>query len=81
MAHFYGTLQGQRGQASRLGSKSSGLDTTAASWQGSVRVYLRYDEKLDADTVLVSLEPWHGCGISKVLYDGPIGGKASKKAP
>ena len=25
MAHFYGTVQGHRGQASRLGSKSSGF--------------------------------------------------------
>lgn len=36
MAHFYGTIRGQRGEASRLGGKASGLTTYAASWQGAV---------------------------------------------
>jgi hypothetical protein len=43
MAHFYGTINGQRGQASRLGGKASGLTTYAASWQGAVKVSLWYD--------------------------------------
>ena len=32
MAHFYGTVQGQRGMVSRLGSKPSGLTATANGW-------------------------------------------------
>ncbi len=40
MAHFYGTIQGNRGQASRLGSKTSGLSLTAASYQGAVNTHL-----------------------------------------
>jgi hypothetical protein len=30
MAHYYGTLQGQAGEATRLGNKRSGLTTVAA---------------------------------------------------
>ena len=32
MAHFYGTCQGGRGQASRLGTKKSGMTTECNSW-------------------------------------------------
>ena len=39
MAHFRGTLQGSRGEASRLGTKASGLDTTTDGWTSGVRVY------------------------------------------
>ena len=75
MAHFYGTLDGNRGTASRLGTRGSGLRTTAASWEGSVRVCLHHDEETDTDFAHVTLEPWHGAGISRELYDGPIGGE------
>lgn len=32
MAHFYGTVQGNRGEASRLGTINSGLRATASGW-------------------------------------------------
>lgn len=32
MATFYGRLQGNRGEATRCGSKDSGIDATAESW-------------------------------------------------
>lgn len=32
MAHFYGTVQGNRGAASRCGSKNSGMTVTANGW-------------------------------------------------
>ena len=44
MAHFYGTLKGQAGQATRRGSKSSGVTTEAASWAGCVRVSLWHSD-------------------------------------
>ena len=78
MAHFLGTVQGNRGEASRLGSKTSGLVTVAASWQGSVRTYLY--ERDGIDWVCVSLQPWHGKGSSRVLYDGPVSGEKSEAA-
>ena len=73
MAHFLGSIQGSRGEASRLGTKSSGLDVTAASWSGSVRVRLWFDESSAVDHCSVSLSPWHGSGVSVSLYRGPVG--------
>ena len=74
MAHFYGTLQGNRGQASRLGTKNSGLSTVAASYQGSVYVDIVHDKKTGEDIVTVALHTWFGKGIYRELYCGPIGG-------
>jgi hypothetical protein len=71
MAHFYGVVSGQaRTEATRRGSKNTGLHTTAASWQGSVRTYLY--ERDGIDYARVMLEPWHGAGTTRVLYDGPV---------
>jgi hypothetical protein len=38
MAQFRGTVEGQRGAASRLGGKSSGLTVKANGWHGGVTV-------------------------------------------
>ena len=38
MAHFRGTVQGNREEASRLGSKSSGIETEAAGRRSGVVV-------------------------------------------
>jgi hypothetical protein len=73
MAHFYGTVQGARGEASRLGHKNTGLNTVAASWQGAVEVDLY--ERDGIDWARVSLRPWHGRGKSVELYDGPVSGE------
>ena len=40
MAQFRGTVRGDRGEASRQGSKASGLHASAASWAGAVHVRL-----------------------------------------
>lgn len=71
MAHFYGTLKGSRGEATRCGTKASGLVTYAASWMGAVRseVFVRDSE----DWARVELVPWHGNGTSRFLYEGPVG--------
>jgi len=76
MAHFYGTLQGNRGQATRCGSKDSGVTTVCASWSGAVRCEAYQEERSDGvkeDWVVVSMIPWHGAGANRVLYRGPIG--------
>ena len=64
-------LQGQRGKASRLGSVSSGLDVTAASWSGAVRTRLYVRDGVD--WVTVELMRWHGSGTERELYSGPVG--------
>jgi len=61
MSHFYGTLQGQAGRATRCGSKRSGLTTYAAGWGGAVRVHVFQDSDTDEDRYTVDLVPW-GCG-------------------
>ena len=74
MAHFLGTVQGTRGEASRLGGKKSGLQVNACSWQGRVSVILYYDEETGKDCAHISLQPHRGAGITKDLYNGPVGG-------
>jgi hypothetical protein len=77
MAQFRGWIKGQRGQASRLGSKASGLDANLASWQGSVSVSLWTTED-GVDMARVWLAPHtNGAGISQLLYDGPISGQGA----
>ena len=38
MAHFRGTVKGGRGEASRLGHKTTGLSTTCNSWNLGIKV-------------------------------------------
>lgn len=79
MSHFYGTLQGSRGEATRGGSKSSGIVSYTASWRGAVRVSLHYNEETGQDYASVSLVPWHGSGTSKTLFAGPVSGEPDKR--
>jgi len=75
MSHFYGTLQGSKGQTTRQGTKKSGIESRTASWQGAVRVSAFHDEETGEDWVEVRLEQWQSVGQlpSKLLYRGPIG--------
>jgi hypothetical protein len=73
MARFYGKVQGQRGEATRLGGGKSGLQTTAASYSGAVKVDL-FDRD-GIDYCEVSLIPWMGHGTNRLLYRGPLSGQ------
>jgi len=75
MSHFYGHVQGNRGDVSRGGSKASGYMATAASWQGCVKVNLWHDDKTGVDMAEVRLDRWHGRGVYQILYTGPVSGK------
>src|SRR5690606_1638344 len=73
MAQFYGIVRGRaKTQATREGNKESGLVTTAASWEGAVKVQLY--EQDGVDYAHVTIGPWCGGGRrdTKVLYSGPI---------
>lgn len=77
MAHFYGTLQGGRGEATRLGHVNSGIETVAASWEGAIRVRLYIKDGEDwAD---VQMCTWRGHGENATLYRGPVGKYAPVK--
>ncbi len=73
MAQFYGTLQGARGQASRLGNKQSGLNVSAASWSGRISVRLWHDSDAGVDRFAVSQGQHHGAGIDEMLTQGIVG--------
>ena len=72
MSHFYGVLNGAKGEATRAGTKRSGLTVTAASWVGAIRVELSLDAE-GRDCFRVLQTPWHGAGVSELLAEGILG--------
>lgn len=73
MAHFRGTVKGNRTEASRLGHKATGLEVEANGWTGGVRVELAYNEKTGQDVALVTLSGGSGgVGPHVTIYSGPI---------
>ena len=79
MSHFYGVVRGGRGEATRGGTKASGLIVHAASWQGCVEVelYCEVKDGREVDHAVVKLKQWEGQGAwpSVTLYDGPVSGE------
>ena len=72
MAHFYGTVLGKSGSVgSRTGSKKSGLEVQAMSWEGAVRVRLLRDEEKGRDVVEISAGPHGNAGV-RTIYKGPV---------
>ena len=55
MAEFRGTVQGNRGEASRLGHKNSGLVTECNTWQFGVRCKAYYNEYHDTNEIIIYL--------------------------
>lgn len=47
MAHFRATIKGQKGEASRLGSKSSGIVAEINGWDRGIRVYAEFKDGKD----------------------------------
>lgn len=79
MSHFYGTLEGNRGQATRCGTKNSGIRTNAAGWGGSIEASV-YEED-GVDRYQVWLTPWQGSGgDSKLLSEGELNSRAAVKS-
>jgi hypothetical protein len=77
VARYYGTIQGARGPASRLGHANSGLNVTAQSYTGDIVVNLMAGPDPDdtdprgVDMVSIYARP-HGGGTGVYLYFGPI---------
>lgn len=68
MADFYGTVQGERGQAQRMGRRS--ITTKTASWDGAVQSTMTMRD--GAPWLTLELISWHGRGPYRRLYDGPL---------
>jgi hypothetical protein len=73
MSHFYGVVAGNRGQATRGGTKISGYLTIAASWDGAIQVRLSYDKETEKNHYVVYQSQWHGKGIEQPIASGIIG--------
>lgn len=63
MAHFRGTVQGSRGEASRLGGKESGLTTTCNGWDLGVTCDARHTDGKDRIRITIT----SGSGSGNVL--------------
>lgn len=70
MAHFYGFIQGQAGDATRMGSKRSGYSAWAQSHQGRIRVELRHNDygEIERDEATVSIEGGHSAYNVRTHY-------------
>lgn len=64
MAALYGRLQGNRGEATRTGSKASGIRTVAETWGSKVTVHLSHD-----GSCVVYATPKRG-GCEVMLWEG-----------
>ncbi len=74
MAALYGTLEGHRGVASRLGTKASGILSRVQTWNSQIRV------DLDADgTAVVTLRDLK-TGHSSTLWQGNADKLASMRS-
>jgi hypothetical protein len=69
MAMFYGTVQGARGEATRLGHSVTGLRTSAQSYDGSIIVNI-YHNKVTCVDICIAIGSAKGGGHT--LYSGPI---------
>ena len=69
MAQYRGTIEGSRGQASRLGAKTSGLTTTTKSWTTETTVYYYWDETAQEDCVRITVRKMYGNEVT--IFDGP----------
>ena len=53
MARFYADIQGNRGEATRMGTKNSGISGHIRGWSIGVRTDIQYDEETGKDMVRV----------------------------
>lgn len=73
MSHFYGSIKGTRGEATRCGDKKSGYRATIAGWQGAIYVALYHNPTVDQDFFSVRLVPWgNSRGDAFHLASGPL---------
>lgn len=66
MAALRGTLQGNRGMVSRLGSEKSGIVSELNTWNGVIRTHLEAD-----GTYRVEVDDFHG-GRRKLVAEGSV---------
>lgn len=55
MAHFYANIQGNRGEATRMGTKNSGIVGHIRGWDIGVKLRCYYSKEKDTDVVVITL--------------------------
>ena len=53
MSHFYASIHGSRGEATRQGTKNSGITGHIRGWNTGAKVVCNYDPETDKDEVYV----------------------------
>ena len=53
MAHYYSRIKGHRGEATRCGSKSSGIAARADSYSVGARIEINWAAQLQSDVVTI----------------------------
>jgi len=53
MAQFYANIQGNRGEATRMGTKRSGIHGHIRGWNVGAKVFVTHNEKTGKDEVTV----------------------------
>ena len=71
MSALYGSLQGCRGEATRTGSKNSGIRASVQSWNGSLVSYMDLDENGKPVITLKTSEGSSGYG-SETVFRGSL---------
>ena len=55
MSHYYSRIKGHRGEATRCGTRSSGITANATGWDIGGTVSVHYDPLLSTDVVSFTL--------------------------
>lgn len=53
MAHYYSRIKGHKGEATRSGSKSSGITARADSYSVGARIEINWSAQLQSDVVTI----------------------------
>ena len=70
MAAFYGTVEGNRGVGTRIGSKDSGMKVSAQSYDGSVVVRMWYNQDNELMVSIETADKSTNYWTDKTIYRG-----------
>ncbi len=71
MSKLYGSLQGCRGEATRCGSKDSGMRASIQSWNGSLVSYMDLDEN-DKPIITLKISKGSACYGEETIFRGSL---------
>ena len=80
MSKFYGTLKGNRGEATRCGTVSSGIKVSAQSWEGSLIVHMGYCGSEAEPVVTLSIGEGSSSFGGREVFRGTLSELAAKLA-